>query len=104
MSPSVSPASVQHVSIWECLISRPLLFPIGPGSSENVSIYKIVRAGTLSFIILEIPNVFISSIWARSPPKLPIALLIMESYENWEGGYTILSNELALKILDSDLN
>ena len=86
VSPSVSPASIQHVAIGECLISRPLLFPIDPGSGENVSIYKIVRAGTLSFIILEIPNVFISSILARSPPKLPIALLIME-FKNWgEGG------------------
>ena len=62
MSSSISPCSIQHVAIGECLVARSLLLTIDPGPGENVSICKVIRAGPLSLVILKTPNVLVTSI------------------------------------------
>lgn len=75
VSPSFTPAPVQHVSIGECLIARTMLLTLSPCASEDVSVGKVVWSPSVSLIILEIPNILITSITTIGPPKLTKATL-----------------------------
>ena len=45
---SAQPTAVQEVSIRKCLISRPVLKSLPPGSSEDVTVSKVVGAVSVS--------------------------------------------------------
>ena len=62
MSSSISPCSIQHVAVGECLVARPLLLATDPGPGENVPICKVIRAGPLSLVILKMPDVLVTSV------------------------------------------
>lgn len=48
ISLSTQPAAIQEVSIGKCLISRPVLKSLPPGSSEDVTVGKVVGAVSVS--------------------------------------------------------
>ena len=45
---SAQPATIQEVSIGKCLISRAVLKSLPPGSSEDVTVGKVVGAVSVS--------------------------------------------------------